>query len=50
MKASLQWLSIREVEGSHRLMARLVLALGLFNLLFGEVVPAGGGLGWDGVT
>ena len=31
-------------------MTLIVLCLGLFNLFFGEVVPAGGGLGWDGVT
>jgi len=50
MKTSRRWLSFTEIDGSHRLMACLVLALGLFNLFFGEVVPAGGGLGWDGVT
>ena len=30
-------------------MLGLVLALGLFNMMFGEIVPAGDGLGWDGV-
>ncbi len=43
-------LSWREINSSHRLMALIVVALGLFNLFFGEIVPAGGGLGWDGVT
>ncbi len=31
-------------------MIAIVLALGLGNLLFGELVPAGEGFGWDGVT
>jgi len=30
-------------------MFLIVLVLGLFNLLWGEKVPAGAGLGWDGV-
>jgi hypothetical protein len=30
-------------------MFLIVLILGLFNILWGEKVPAGGGLGWDGV-
>ena len=44
------YFSFREINGSHRLMACLVLALGLFSIFFGEIVPAGGGFGWDGVT
>ncbi|RXH31415.1 hypothetical protein XH99_10755 [Bradyrhizobium nanningense] len=31
-------------------MVTLVLLLGTCNLVFGEIVPAGGGLGWDGLT
>lgn len=31
-------------------MVAIVLVLGVCNLLFGEIVPAGGGFGWDGVT
>jgi hypothetical protein len=31
-------------------MVLIVLAMGLSYLFFGERVPAGGGLGWDGVT
>jgi hypothetical protein len=31
-------------------MIFIILVLGVFNLLFGEIVPAGGGFGWDGVT
>ncbi|WP_426614736.1 hypothetical protein [Bradyrhizobium sp. McL0616] len=31
-------------------MIAIVLVLGVSNLLFGEIVPAGGGFGWDGVT
>lgn len=42
--------SCREPAGSHRLMTLIVLGLGVTNFLFGEVVPAGGGFGWDGVT
>ena len=38
-----------KIQSSHRLMLLIVLILGLFNLLWGEKVPAGGGLGWDGV-
>jgi hypothetical protein len=30
-------------------MMALVLLLGLLCMFFGEIVPAGGGLGWDGV-
>ena len=30
-------------------MAAIVLTLGVLNFFFGERVPAGGGLGWDGV-
>jgi hypothetical protein len=45
-KIGLSWKSI---EGSHRLMLLIILALGLFNFLFGETVPTGDGLGWDGV-
>ncbi|MEX3954878.1 hypothetical protein [Trinickia sp. EG282A] len=37
-------------HGAHVVMTFLVLAYGLVNLFFGEVVPAGGGLGWDGVV
>jgi hypothetical protein len=50
MKTSYRWPSFQQVDSSHKIMACLVLALGLFNLFFGEVVPAGGGFGWDGVT
>lgn len=42
-------LSWRNVNGSHRLMMLIVLTLGVFNFFFGEIVPAGGGFGWDGV-
>ncbi len=42
-------LSWREIDSSHRLMAAIVVALGLLNLCCGEIVPEGGGLGWDGV-
>ena len=31
-------------------MLLIVITLGLLNLFFGEIVPAGGGFGWDGVT
>jgi hypothetical protein len=31
-------------------MVSIVVVLGVCNLMFGELVPAGGGLGWDGVT
>ena len=36
-------------QSSHRLMILIVFALGLFNFIWGEKVPAGEGLGWDGV-
>lgn len=42
-------LSWRDVNGSHRLMMLIVFTLGIFNFFFGEIVPAGGGFGWDGV-
>ena len=42
-------LSCRQITSHHRLMTAIVMGLGLFNLFFGEVVPAGGGFGWDGV-
>ncbi|CAD6542189.1 hypothetical protein ACFQ3P_20695 [Paraburkholderia sabiae] len=50
MKSAGQWLSFQNADGSHRLMTCFVLVLGLFNFFFGEIVPAGGGFGWDGVT
>lgn len=34
---------------SYLLMALLVGGLGLFSLFFGELIPAGGGVGYDGV-
>jgi hypothetical protein len=43
-------LSWRDTRGAHRLMVLIVLAMGLSYFFFGERVPAGGGLGWDGVT
>ncbi len=42
--------SWKEIQSSHRLMLLIVLAIGLFNLFWGEKVPAAGGLGWDGVV
>lgn len=36
-------------RGAHAVMSFIVLAYGLINLFFGEIVPAGGGFGWDGV-
>lgn len=41
--------SWNEIQSSHRLMILIVAALGLLNFFWGEKVPAGGGLGWDGV-
>ncbi len=35
-------------ERHHLVMLALVLVLGLANMFFGDIVPAGGGLGWDG--
>ena len=49
MKCILHALSWREVNSSHRLMTVIVLALGVLNFFFGEIVPAGGGFGYDGV-
>jgi hypothetical protein len=43
-------LSWNRVESSHRLMALIVLIFGLFSFFWGEKVPAGGGLGWDGLV
>jgi hypothetical protein len=43
-------LSWNSVESSHRLMALIVLTFGLFNFFWGEKVPAGEGLGWDGLV
>jgi len=37
------------MQGSHRLMFLIVIALGLLNFFFGEKVQSGGGFGWDGV-
>ncbi len=42
-------ISWKEIQSSHRLMILIVFVLGLLNFLWGEKVPAGGGLGWDGV-
>ncbi len=42
--------SIRDANGAYILMTFLILALGVFNFYFGEVIPAGGGFGWDGIT
>jgi hypothetical protein len=46
IKNTFSW---READSSHRLMLLAVLILGLLNFFWGEKVPAGGGLGWDGV-
>jgi hypothetical protein len=43
-------MSWREMNSSHRLMTLIVVMLGLLNFFFGEIVPAGGGFGWDGVV
>ncbi len=45
-----QIFSWREINSSHRLMTALILALGVWSFFFGELVPEGGGLGWDGVA
>lgn len=50
MKYIIHALSWREINSSHRLMTAIVLALGVLNFFFGEIVPAGNGLGWDGLT
>jgi hypothetical protein len=42
-------LSWREIDSSHRLMTAMVAFLGILSFFFGEIVPAGGGFGWDGV-
>jgi hypothetical protein len=47
IKKTLSW---NEIQSSHRLMIFIVLALGVLNFFWGEIVPAGGGFGWDGVT
>ena len=41
--------SWKKIQSSHRLMTLIVLLLGGLNFLWGEKVPAGGGLGWDGI-
>jgi hypothetical protein len=50
MKYLIHALSWREINSSHRLMTTIVITLGMLNFFFGEIVPAGGGFGWDGVT
>lgn len=45
-KMNLPW---RRIEGSHWMMMLIIFVLGLFNFFWGERVPAGGGLGWDGL-
>jgi len=49
MMAIVPALSWKKIESSHRLMTFIVLTLGVFNFFYGERVPAGGGLGWDGL-
>lgn len=44
-----RYLNLREPASSHRVMTLLVLALGAFTLLLGDMVPVNDGLGWDGV-
>jgi hypothetical protein len=46
LKALFSW---NEIQSSHRLMVFIVLTLGLLNFFWGELVPAGGGFGYDGV-
>lgn len=46
LKNAFSW---KDIQSSHRLMFCMVLVLGLLNFFYGELVPAGGGLGWDGV-
>lgn len=43
-------LSWREINSSHNLMFAIVMTLAVFNFFFGEIVPEGGGFGWDGAT
>jgi hypothetical protein len=50
MDASLDALPLQRTVPSHRLMTCIVLVLGTVNIFFGEIVPAGGGFGWDGLT
>lgn len=50
MKFIEKTLSWNEINSSHRLMTLIVIALGVLNFFFGELVPAGGGFGWDGVN
>ncbi|MFO1431417.1 MAG: hypothetical protein U1F76_14950 [Candidatus Competibacteraceae bacterium] len=50
MKLTFELISWHKIDSSHRLMTLIVITLGLLNLFFGEKVPAGNGLGWDGVT
>jgi hypothetical protein len=47
LKKAFSW---KEINSSHRLMLLIVLVLGVLSFFWGEKVPAGGGLGWDGVT
>lgn len=47
IKNAFSW---NEIQSSHRLMIFIVFALGVLNFFWGEKVPAGGGLGWDGVV
>jgi len=42
-------ISFREPKASHRLMYLIILVLGIFNFFWGEKIPSGGGLGFDGV-
>ena len=50
MKDIIYALSWREINSSHRLMTAIVIVLGVLNFFFGEIMLAGGGFGWDGVT
>jgi hypothetical protein len=43
-------MSWNNLNGCHLLMMIIIFSLGIMNFFFGELVPAGGGLGWDGVT
>ncbi|MBP8250265.1 MAG: hypothetical protein KAX72_09195 [Chitinophagales bacterium] len=49
MDKVINYFRLKNMGASHGLMTGVVVLLGGFNLLFGEIVPAGGGFGWDGV-
>lgn len=48
LKKTITSFSSLDIKSSHHMMLVIVFTLGILNLCFGELIPAGNGIGYDG--